>query len=507
MQATLDACITSSPQRFSVAGFMADLRRSLVINFFSSSGAAFLQFVVSVVLARMLSPTEIGVFSMTVVFVNLAHVFRDFGVSTYLQREPDLTPDKIRSATGVLFSSSWVIAIAMFLASGWIGRMLNEPEIVPVMRVLAIGFLLIPFGAVTSALLAREFAAEKEAIVTAIGTVSFCISCLVLAKLGFGSMSLAYANLINIIACALAYIPLRPKNLPWMPSFRHWRGVAHFGLGSLLSSIVFAINNAIPDILLGKLGSARLVGLLSRANSTVTIFTYVAGSTVSYGAVSYLAQAHYQGTSLVPTLSRATALLTGVGWPALAMTCLLGHEIVLALYGAQWVECVPAILPLTIAAAAMMMFHYISAAVTAIGRPYLGAVPIVVMLVTRIAFGVALFDGGLTGFAWALCWATLASAPVMAFQQNRYFGFSLGSLLRVLVPSAIVTVGTVAAGALLDLLLPHTLPALARLLLMFPVLAAVWYLMLRLTRHELLVEVNRLALTAKMRLGRLLPTV
>ena len=193
---------------------MVNLRRSLVINFFSSSGAALLQFIVSVLLARMLSPSEIGVYSMTVVFVNLAHVFRDFGVSTYLQRESVLTPDKIRSATGVVFATSWLIAIGMFLASGWIGRWFNEPEIVPVMQVLAIGFLFIPFGTVTNALLTREFAAEKQAIVTAVGTSSFCISCLVLAKLGFGSMSLAWANLINILACAIAYIPLRPKNTP-----------------------------------------------------------------------------------------------------------------------------------------------------------------------------------------------------------------------------------------------------------------------------------------------------
>ena len=346
---------------------MVNLRRSLVINFFSSSGAALLQFIVSVLLARMLSPSEIGVYSMTVVFVNLAHVFRDFGVSTYLQRESVLTPDKIRSATGVVFTTSWLIATTMFLASGWIGRWFNEPEIVPVMQVLAIGFLFIPFGTVTNALLTREFAAEKQAIVMAVGTSSFCISCLVLAKLGFGSMSLAWANLINILACAIAYIPLRPKNMPWTPSFRHWRGVAHFGLGSLLTSCTVAINNAIPDILLGKLGSARLVGLLSRANSTVTIFTYVAGSTVNYGAVSYLAQTYHRGESLIPTMSRATALLTGVGWPALALTALLGHEIVLALYGATWLASVPAILPLTIAAAVGMTFNYIHPAIVAIG--------------------------------------------------------------------------------------------------------------------------------------------
>jgi O-antigen/teichoic acid export membrane protein len=483
---------------------MADLRRSLVINFFSSSGAAFLQFVVSVLLARILSPSEIGVYSMTVVFVNLAHVFRDFGVTSYLQREAELTPEKIRSAIGVVFTSSWLIAILLFLASGWIGRWFNEPEIVPVMRVLSIGFLLIPFGSITSALLAREFAAEKQAIVNGVGTISFCVSCLVLASLGHGSMSLAYANLINIIACALAYIPLRPKGLPWLPAFHHWRGVAHFGLGSLLSNCAIALNNAVPDILLGKLGTARHVGLLSRANSTVTIFTYVAGSTVSYGAISYLAQAYHRGESLVPVLSRATVLLTGVGWAALALTAVLGQDIVLALYGPTWLESVPAILPLSLAAAVAMMFHYIPMAVTAIGRPYLSALPVIATLATRIGFGVLLFDGSLARFAWALCLATVCSAPIIAIQQHRHFGFGTGVMLRALAPSAAVALGSALAAALLAWLLPSSLSPMVRLLIMAPVLAAVWYLMLRLTRHELVGEVHRLAAPVRARLALLL---
>lgn len=466
-----------------------------------------MQFVVSVLLARILSPTEIGVYSMTVVFVNLAHVFRDFGVTTYLQREPELTPEKIRSATGVVFLTSWLLATAMFLSSDWIGRWFNEPEIIPVMQVLAIGFFFIPFGAITSALLAREFAAEKQVFVNVIGTTSFCVSCLVLAKLGFGSMSLAYANLINIIACALAYIPLRPKNLPWLPAFGHWRSVTHFGLGSLLSHLAAAVNNAIPDLLLGKLGSAHHVGLLSRANSTVSIFTYIAGSTVSYGAVSYLAQTHHRGESLVPVLKRATVLLTGVGWTALGLTAVLGKEIVLTLYGPAWLECVSAILPLSLAAAVMMAFHYIGVAVTAIGRPYLSAVPVTVTVLARIGFGLALFDGSLTGFAWALCMATIATAPIMLMQQKHYFGFTGRALLRALLPSMIVAGGTVMAAALMASMLSTQISSMTRLLILMPVLAITWYLLLRMTRHAMVEEVHRLGGSVWARLMLLRPNV
>jgi O-antigen/teichoic acid export membrane protein len=486
---------------------MANLRRSLVINFFATSGAKVLQFIVSILLSRILSPSEIGIYSMTIVFVNFAQVFRDFGVSFYLQREPDLDNEKIRSATGVVFTTSWLIAAILFGASGWLGTWFKEPGIVPVMRVLAIGFVFIPFGTVTNALLTRNYAAEKQAIVHAVGTISFCASTLILGELGFGAMSMAYGNLINILACGIACIPLRPKGMPWLPGFRHWKSVAHFGVGSLVTNCASTLNNSIPDILLGKLGTARHVGLFSRANSTVSIFSYVVGSTMNYGAVPYMAQTWHRGESLAPILARSTLLLTGIGWSALALTAVLGNDIVTALYGAKWVECVPAILPLVLAAFITLAFNYAPMAVTAIGRPYLSAFPVVVTLATRIGFGVLLFDGSLRGFAWALFLATIASAPVTLYQQSRYFGFTATMMFRTLLPSAVVALGTGACAWLLATLLPAALPALARLLVMALPLAIVWYLLLRATRHELVGEVHRLAAPLKARLAQLRPNV
>jgi hypothetical protein len=146
-------------------------------------------------------------------------------------------------------------------------------------------------------------------------------------------------------------------------------------------------------------------------------------------------------------------------------------------------------------------------AVTAIGRPYLSAFPVVVTLATRIVFGVLLYDGSLNGFAWALFLATVASAPVTAIQQSRYFGLTTGMMIRALLPSALVAAGTGAAAWVLATLLPASIPAMARLLVMALPLAVTWYLLLRATRHELVGEVHRLAAPLKARLALLRPNV
>lgn len=471
---------------------MVNLRRSLVINFFASTGGTMVQFIVSLFLARLLSPDEIGVYSMTIVFVNIAHIFQDFGVGSYLQREKELTREKLRAASGVLFATTWLIAAVMYAGSDWFGRWFNEPRMAPVMQILALGFAFIPFGSITNSLLTRDFEAGKQAKVMVASTAASAVTCIGLALMGYGAMSMAWANLANILACNLMYVRYRPSYLPWLPSLNHWREVVHFGISSLITNCIGSINNSLPDILLGKLGNANLVGLFSRANSTVTIFFHIAGSTANYGSVSYLAQAHHRGESIGDLLGKATALLTGIAWPALALTYIFATEIITLLYGEKWLPSVPAMDGLLVACAIGTVFNYYPAAMTAIGKPSLAALPTTVSLFSRIAFAFALFDGSIRSFSWVICAATVLVTPVLIIQQQMYFKYRFGTILAVLRPSAIVAVICMAGAALLKAALPASLTPLSVLLVLSLPLFGLWLLALRMTRHPLGLELHRI---------------
>lgn len=481
---------------------MASFRRGFVINFASSSAATVVQFVVSLILARILTPSEIGVFSITVVFVNVAHVFRDFGVASYITREKELTPEKIRSAIGVLYTSTWTIALSIYLSSGWIARYFGYAEIEDVTKVLALGFVLIPFSSLMLSLMLREFEADKLAWVTLAGTSAYTVTCLTMAYMGFGTMSLAWANFANILACALAYLPFRPKGLPWLPSFSGWGTVIRFGSGTILTNLANTLNNSIPDVLLGKLGTSHQVGLFSRANSTVNIFTYVAGSAVNFGSLSYISKAHHDNRPLGPLLGRAAALLTGIGWPALIGTVVFGEEIVRLLYGQSWVESVPAIAPLAWAAALSMLFNYSRAALTAIGSPYLAAVPLLISVLTRVALAWWFFDGTLASFAWIMLGGSLLTLPAQFLLQSRYLGFNSGALARAVLPSVVVGVVCVLSCWAIKMLLVGHVGATLLLMLAIPLVIAIWFASLVWTAHPLLAEVRTLLNAAILRLTK-----
>ncbi|MGE5386999.1 MAG: lipopolysaccharide biosynthesis protein [Betaproteobacteria bacterium] len=470
---------------------MSRLRLSLVITFFSSNGATAVNFVVTIVLARLLSPSEIGIFSITAVITAIAHIFRDFGVGSYLQREKDLTPEKVRAAIGVLLTSSWSIALLLFILSGYAADYYRQPGIQPIMQVLAMGFLFIPFGSVTHALLTREFRAKEQAMVNVAGTTAYATSSIVLALLGFSYMSMAWANLINIIVTSLAYVPFRPKNAPWLPSFRGWRKVVNFGTGAILGNSVGAMNNAMPDMVLGKVSGAHDVGIMSRATSTTNIFTQIAGPTVHYAVLPYLAQKHHDGESLRDPLSQAVSYLTVFAWPAIFVTAVFAQQIVLFLYGEKWLECVPIIRVICLMTALGIPFNFNGAALMAIGRPYLAVMPAAALLLLRIGAIVVLYDGTLVSFAYALVLASLFIYPIQFWLQKRYLDFHIPAFLKAQSKSMGIALACALAAYGIDLALPKMPPGI-ELAILAAALIPFWILLIIRLKHPMLNELTLL---------------
>lgn len=454
-----------------------------------------MQFIVSLMIARILSPAEIGIYSIAIVLVNIAHVFRDFGVSTYLQCEHELTESKVRSAIGVAYAIAGLIAACIYFASGWVSRYFGYAEIQPVMQILAISFVFIPFSSVALALLLRKYDAAKIALGTFWGTAAYTVTCLGLAFSGFGASSLAWANLANVLATGCTYLWLRPENMAYVPRLRNIDGILRFGGGALFTNLVKSANDALPDLVLGKIGAVRQVGLVSRANSTVHMFLYIAGSAMTFGSQTYLAKAYHAKQPLEPPLYRAVALVTGVGWPMLAVTAVAAKEVIVGLYGSTWIDAAPVVMPLALMTAIELMFHYKTAAFNAIGKPYLSSIPLLVTAAARIALSVALFSGNIVSFGWALALATLVTAPVWLYLQKRYLGCSLLGFAQILMPSVLVS-ACCAIVAFVSLIAADELgivsPILRLLFLAVPT-GLTWLGLLKLLSHPLFDEMQIVA--------------
>ena len=89
---------------------MSLVRNSLYVSFIENYTITFFQFVSSVIIARILTPAEIGIFSIAVLMSGLAGTVRDFGVTQYLIQEKELTQEKIRAAMALSIVVGWCLA-------------------------------------------------------------------------------------------------------------------------------------------------------------------------------------------------------------------------------------------------------------------------------------------------------------------------------------------------------------------------------------------------------------
>ena len=464
---------------------MLHLRRSLFITFFSTNSATLLQFGVTVILSRLLTPGEVGIFSITSVIIGIAAVFRDFGVSNYLQQEKSLTPEKIRSALGLIITTSWILAAFVYFASDYVAAYYGQPGVGQVMRVLTISFVLVPFASFFYAILSRDLRADKQAVVNVVSAIVYATTCITLAYQGFSYMALAWANVANISITILLYILMRPRGIQYIPSFHGWKKPLKFGSGSILGNLINQAHSSIPDLMLGKMSGPHNVGLYSRANGLVGLFNQIAGPTIHYSALPYIANNHHQNASLGPLLAKATSFLTGFAWPAFIFTALFPQEIIKILYGESWLDAAPLVTILCIAGAGRISYSLCAPALTAIGRPSLSAISFGVATIARIGLIFLFGANDIWTFAMALCIADIITLPVPAILMSRYLGYSMRMSLSSHIGSL-----KVAATCLLTLgILKATMPAewadISKLILAVISLMITWFLSIIYFRHPI----------------------
>lgn len=437
---------------------MISVRQKVALQFLVSNLALVANFVLSIVLARLLTPQDIGIFSMSAVLMAVAHVFRDFGVTAFIKREKELTTETLRNALGVLLITSWSVASIMFFSAPYWAHFFHEARVVPAVQVLALGFVFIPLGAIPMAILSREMAVEKSALITAVTSAVYFGASVMLALADFGPMTMAWANLVNIITTGAMARWVVDRPLPWLPSFRQLHDIVHFGLGNLLTALLKAADNALPDILLGRWMTPAAVGLFSRANSTVNMVGTALLPTVNFFALPYMAKVHHTHGPVAGEYLRASSLINALMLPALAAIAVLAHDIVSLLYGRAWLEAVPAIPWLCLSYAISSLFTLSAPALTGVGKPYAAIGPNAVLVAAKVVCAVWLMDGTLHTFALAVALGQLMSVPYYLWIHERYLGLRWTAWIRStmsLVAQALL-VGCVCLG--IRQMLPQDMP-------------------------------------------------
>jgi len=121
------------------------IRRSLAYSFAERYASLAVQFISTILIARLLSPQDIGIYSVGAGVIAIAHTFRDFGVSTYLIQESELTQERQRAAFTVTLTVAWLLSLVVFISAETISSFYGDEGVCDVLVVLAVNFLQLPW--------------------------------------------------------------------------------------------------------------------------------------------------------------------------------------------------------------------------------------------------------------------------------------------------------------------------------------------------------------------------
>ncbi|HUY04944.1 MAG TPA: oligosaccharide flippase family protein, partial [Rhodocyclaceae bacterium] len=311
-------------------------RRALSFSFLDRYSGLVLNIIASMILARLLTPADIGVFSVTMVLLSFMMAFRDMGAGQYLVQERELTTDRIRATWTMQLGLGLMLALIVALASVPVAHFYKEPRMKEVMWVLALNFAFNPFGSLTNAWLSREMRFDAIAIIRFSSTLAGTSVSVGAALAGYGPISLAFGSLANTLTVAGLSIFFRPSSFPWLPGLKEIRRVLSFGWMLTATSLLQSTYSGAPEIFLGRLQGMTNTGLFSRSQGLVAMFERLVMDAVRAVALPFFAQQSRQGHVLGRSFIQATALVSALGWSFLGCVAILAFPVINLLYGPQW---------------------------------------------------------------------------------------------------------------------------------------------------------------------------
>ena len=240
------------------------------IDNLSSSGITFL---VGLVLARLLTPSEYGIMAILTIFIAVSNSIVDSGFSNALIRKTDAR--RVDYNTVFLFNLlvSGLLYVVLFLAAPAISRFFKEPLLVEVMRVIGWVLVINALAIIPRTLFVKEVNFKTQTKVSLIASISSGVIGIGMALAGLGVWSLVGQQLSRQLLNTLflwIYCTWRPA---WEFSMQSFKELFGFGSKILLSGLLNTIFNEIYSLVIGRCYTSAQLGQYTRANQFNQIFS------------------------------------------------------------------------------------------------------------------------------------------------------------------------------------------------------------------------------------------
>lgn len=308
------------------------------IQQFSTQG---ITFVVSVVLARLLSPSEFGLIGMITVLMSIGTVLMEGGLGQSLIRTNNPTEEDYTTVFYFNLIGSFLIYIVVFVCAGSIAEFYKQPSLELIIKWYCLIFITNAFSSVQYTKLSKEMKFKKELTIVVPSLILSSIVGITMAYMNYGIWSLIVSALVQSV---LASIQLWVRS-DWKPSLNFnkekFNYHFHYGYKLTLSGVLDAIFVNAYSIIIGKFFAPAQVGFYNRADTLKQL--PVSNISVVLNKVTFplFAEVHDDDVRLKDIYKRIMQMVLFFVAPVLLCMSVLAEPLFRVLFSEKWLPAVP----------------------------------------------------------------------------------------------------------------------------------------------------------------------
>jgi O-antigen/teichoic acid export membrane protein len=327
------------------------LDRSLVSGIAWTGGTKWatqiLSWAATLVVARILSPSDYGLMGMAAVYLGLVTLVNEFGLTAAILRHRELTEEQIARIGGFSILVGLAIAGISVALSPLIASFYGEPAVATIIALLSLNFVFGSLGVLPRSLLARDLAYPRLAMIDGLTNLAQMITMLAFAIGGFRYMALVFGSLVGSACGALLALFWRPHRLKWPSTFDTIGGALHVGWHIVVGRLAWYTYNTADFAVVGRVLGKQSLGAYTLGWEIATMPVERISSLVSSVTPGIFSAVQHDIVALRRYFLGVVEGLAFITFPAAAGLALIAGEFVPVVLGPQWLG---AIVPLRLLA-------------------------------------------------------------------------------------------------------------------------------------------------------------
>lgn len=407
---------------------------NLIWRFAERCGAQSVEFVVSLVLARLLVPETYGTIALVTIFIAIMQVFVDSGLANALIQKKDA--DDVDFSTVFFFNLFWCISLylIMYLCAPFIAAFYNDASLVPVVRVLSLTLVISGVRNVQQAHVSRNLMFKKFFFSTIGGTIGAACIGITMAYLGYGVWALVAQQIFNSLVGTI----ILWATVKWRPimrfSFVRLKGLFSFGWKLLASSLLDVLYDNIRQLIIGKMYSATDLAFYNKGKQLPNLFITNINSSINSVLLPVMSKEQEQSERVKGMTRQAIKVSTFVIAPMMIGLAAVAPALIEILLTDKWLPCVPYLRIFCIT----FVFYPIHTAnlnaIKAMGRSDIFLKLEIVKKIVGIVFLLLTMKHGVMAMAYSLLVSGFISQLINSFPNRKLLQYGYWEQLKDIIP-------------------------------------------------------------------------